>query len=46
MDEAFWPDNLCFDPTSDPFARVEYIMQRCKSGLAENLRVYTPRNAS
>ena len=36
----FWPDNPLFDPTSDPFARVEYIMQGRKGGKAENLRVY------
>ena len=39
-DESFWPDNPLFDPTSDPFARVEHIMQGRKGGKAENLRVY------
>ncbi len=39
-DESFWPDNPLFDPTSDPFARVEYVMQGRKGEQAEKLRVY------
>ena len=42
-DESFWPDNPLFDPTSDPFARVEYLMQGRKGGKPENVRVYDSR---
>jgi arylsulfatase A-like enzyme len=39
-DESFWPDNPLFDPKSDPYAKLENIMQGRKGGRVENLRVY------
>jgi arylsulfatase A-like enzyme len=39
-DESFWPDNPIFDPKSNPFARVEHVMQGRKGGKPEDLRVY------
>ena len=39
-DESLWPDNPLFDPKSDPYARVEYIMQGRKGAQPENVRVY------
>ena len=39
-DESAWPDNPLFDPKSDPYARVEYIMEGRKGAQPGNVRVY------
>ncbi len=39
-DESFWPDNPLFDPSSDTYARPEYIMQGRKGEEPKELRVY------
>jgi arylsulfatase len=39
-DESFWPDNPLYDPTSDPYARPEHVMEGRKGGKVEELRVY------
>jgi arylsulfatase len=39
-DESFWPDNPIFDPNSDPFARVEHLMEGRKGAAPKELRVY------
>ena len=39
-DESFWPDNPRFRPESDPYARVEYLMEGRKGEAPEKVRVY------
>jgi arylsulfatase len=39
-DESFWPGNPLYEPTSDPFAGPEYVMEGRKGAEVRKLRVY------
>jgi arylsulfatase A-like enzyme len=39
-DEAYWPDNTMFDPTSHPFATPAYVMEGRKGEQPNNVKVY------
>lgn len=39
-DEAFWADNSMFDPTSNPYARLEYVMEGRKGQTPKKIKVY------
>lgn len=39
-DEAYWPDNPMFDPTSNPYAKPEYVMQGQRGAPPKDLKVY------
>jgi arylsulfatase len=39
-DESLWPEYPIFEPKSDPFARVEDLMQGRKGAKPQDLRVY------
>jgi arylsulfatase A-like enzyme len=39
-DEAYWPDNPMFRPTSDPFAVAEHVMEGRKGEAPKKIKVY------
>jgi arylsulfatase A-like enzyme len=39
-DEAYWPDNSQFRPTSDPYAHAEQVMEAKKGEVPTRLKVY------